>query len=87
MKITDIQTAVVEGNFDWVLVRIYTDEGVTGLGEAYWGAGVNELVHKMRPLLIGENPLNVGKLYEKMIRLGTTFVGEPVSDQTAPARV
>lgn len=68
MKITDVQTAVIEGNFDWVLVRITTDEGVTGLGEAYWGAGVNELVHKIRPMLLGENPFNVGKLYEKMIR-------------------
>lgn len=68
MKITDVRTAVIEGNFDWVLVRVYTDEGVTGLGEAYWGAGVNELVHKIRPLLIGEDPTNVGKLYEKMVR-------------------
>jgi L-alanine-DL-glutamate epimerase-like enolase superfamily enzyme len=38
------------------------------LGEAYWGAGVAELVHKAKPLLIGENPFNIGKLYEVMIR-------------------
>jgi len=37
MHITDIKTAVVRGNFDWVLVRVYTDEGLSGLGEAYWG--------------------------------------------------
>ncbi|TVR69066.1 MAG: mandelate racemase/muconate lactonizing enzyme family protein [Sphaerobacteraceae bacterium] len=68
MKITDVQTAVIEGNFDWVLVRITTDEGVTGLGEAYWGAGVEELIHKMRPILIGQNGFDIGRLYEKMIR-------------------
>ena len=68
MKITDVRTAVVRGNFDWVLVRVETDAGVTGLGEAYWGVGVAELVHKARPLLIGEDPFNVGKLYELMIR-------------------
>ena len=35
MKITDIRTAVIKGNFEWVLVRVETDEGITGLGEAY----------------------------------------------------
>jgi L-alanine-DL-glutamate epimerase-like enolase superfamily enzyme len=68
VKITDVQTAVIAGNFDWVLVRITTDEGVTGLGEAYWGAGVEELIHKMRPILIGQNAFDIGRLYEKMIR-------------------
>ncbi|HEY8446845.1 MAG TPA: mandelate racemase/muconate lactonizing enzyme family protein [Thermomicrobiales bacterium] len=68
MKITNVSTAVIEGNFDWVLVRVDTDEGISGLGEAYWGAGVAELIHKAKPLLIGENPFNIGKLYEMMIR-------------------
>ncbi len=68
MKITDVRTAVIAGNFVWVLVRVETDEGISGLGEAYWGVGVAELVHKAKPLLIGENPFNVPKLYEMMIR-------------------
>jgi len=68
VKITSVRTAVINGNFPWVLVRIETDEGVTGLGEAYWGAGVAELVHKAAPLIVGENPLNVGKICEILIR-------------------
>lgn len=68
MKISNVSTAVIEGNFPWVLVKVETDEGVTGLGEAYWGVGVAELVHQAKPLLIGENPFNIGKLYEVMIR-------------------
>jgi len=68
VKITNVSTAVIEGNFPWVLVKVETDEGVTGLGEAYWGIGVAELVHQAKPLLIGENPFNIGKLYEVMIR-------------------
>ncbi len=68
MRITDVRTAVIAGNFDWVLVRVYTDEGLTGLGEAYWGAGVEELVHAAKRLIIGENPFNIARLYEKMIR-------------------
>jgi L-alanine-DL-glutamate epimerase-like enolase superfamily enzyme len=68
VQITDVQTAVIEGNFDWVLVRISTDEGFAGLGEAYWGAGVEEIIHSMRPILLGQNPFDIGKLYEKMVR-------------------
>lgn len=68
MKITDVRTAVIAGNFDWILVRIYTDEGLIGLGEAYWGAGVEDLIHAAKRLIIGENPFNIARLYEKMIR-------------------
>ncbi|MCB2054891.1 MAG: mandelate racemase/muconate lactonizing enzyme family protein [Geminicoccaceae bacterium] len=68
MKITNVATAVIAGNFPWVLVRIETDEGVTGLGEAYWGAGVAELVHKARPVIVGEDPRNINKIVEIMIR-------------------
>ena len=68
MKITNIRTAVIDGNFPWVLVRVETDAGLTGLGEAYWGAGVAELVHRAKPLLIGEDPVNIGRLVEIMTR-------------------
>lgn len=68
MKITNVATAVIDGNFAWVLVRIETDSGVTGLGEAYWGAGVAELVHRAKPLLIGQDPTNIGRLFDIMVR-------------------
>lgn len=68
MRITDVRTAVIAGNFDWILVRVSTDDGLTGLGEAYWGAGVEQLIHAAKGLIIGENPFNIAKLYEKMIR-------------------
>lgn len=68
MKITNVSTAVIDGNFPWVLVRIETDKGITGLGEAYWGAGVAELVHAAKPVLIGENPANIGRLVDIMVR-------------------
>ena len=34
MKIVRLKTAVVEGNFDWTFVRIETDEGINGWGNA-----------------------------------------------------
>ena len=68
MKITNISTAVLDGNFPWVLVKVETDAGLCGLGESYWGAGVAELVHEAKPLLIGENPFNIAKIYELALR-------------------
>ena len=68
MKITRLSTAVIAGNFPWVLVRLETDEGVTGLGEAYWGAGVAELVHKAKPMVEGQDPRNINKIVEMCIR-------------------
>ncbi len=68
MKITDVRTAVIRGNFEWILVRVYTDEGLVGLGECYWGAGVEPVVHHLRRLLVGEDPHNVDWLFQKMVR-------------------
>lgn len=68
MRITDVRTAAVQGNFEWILVRVYTDEGLVGLGECYWGAGVENSVHHLRPLLVGEDPHNIDWLYQKMVR-------------------
>ena len=68
MKITDVKTASVQGNFEWILVRVYTDDGIVGLGECYWGAGVEAIVHGMKHLLVGEDPHNIDWLYQKMVR-------------------
>ncbi|MFQ6094091.1 MAG: mandelate racemase/muconate lactonizing enzyme family protein, partial [bacterium] len=68
MKITDIKTAVIKGNFEWTLVRVYTDEGITGIGEAYWGAGVKDIIHYLKGMLVGQDPLNVDYLFHRMMR-------------------
>jgi gluconate/galactonate dehydratase len=67
-EITDVQTTMVDGNFPWTLVRVYTDAGVVGTGEAYWGAGVPELVERMKPFVVGENPLDIDRLYEHLVQ-------------------
>jgi L-alanine-DL-glutamate epimerase-like enolase superfamily enzyme len=68
VKITDVKCMIVRGTWDWNLIKIETDAGIYGIGEAYWGWGVKDLVvNKMRPILIGEDPLNVDKLYTKML--------------------
>jgi L-alanine-DL-glutamate epimerase-like enolase superfamily enzyme len=68
VKITDVKCMIVRGTWDWNLIKIETDAGVYGIGEAYWGWGVKDLVlNKLRPIVIGEDPLNVDKLYTKML--------------------
>ncbi|MDS0292811.1 mandelate racemase/muconate lactonizing enzyme family protein [Halogeometricum luteum] len=68
VEITDVQTTMIDGNFPWTLVRIYTDAGIVGTGEAYWGAGVPELIQRMKPFLIGENPLDIDRLFEHLVQ-------------------
>jgi L-alanine-DL-glutamate epimerase-like enolase superfamily enzyme len=68
MKITDVKTATVKGNFEWHLVRVYSDEGLVGLGECYWGPGVVQVVHRLKEIISGEDPHNIDWLYQKMVR-------------------
>ena len=67
-EITDVQTTIVDGNYPWILVRVYTDAGLVGTGESYWGGGDAEIIDRMAPFLIGENPLDIDRLYEHMVQ-------------------
>ena len=68
IKITDVKCMIVRGTWDWNLIKVETDAGLYGIGEAYWGWGVKDLViNKLRPIVLGEDPLNVDKLYTKML--------------------
>jgi gluconate/galactonate dehydratase len=66
MRITGIDTCVLEANFDWTLVRIQTDAGVSGLGECFFAPGLTAMLREFGELLEGENPLDVDRLYQKM---------------------
>jgi len=68
IEITGIDTAVIEGNFDWNLVRIRTDGGVTGIGESYRGVSITDIIHQMESFLVGENPLDVERLFDRMVQ-------------------
>lgn len=72
MKITDIKTFTVDCfRTNWVFVKVYTDDGVTGVGEAtleykekaLWGA-----VEHIREALIGKNPLDIEKHFHDVYR-------------------
>jgi L-alanine-DL-glutamate epimerase-like enolase superfamily enzyme len=70
IKITNVKCMIVRGTWDWNLIKVETDSGLYGIGEAYWGPGVKDLVlRQLAPHIIGEDPLNVDKLYTKMLML------------------
>ena len=74
VEITDVQTTRVESNFTWTLVRIYTDAGVTGTGEAVLGPKADEYIDYAKRLLIGKNPVDIDarctELFDRLAHSG-----------------
>ena len=68
MKITHIGSVLLKPT-GWVLIKIKTDEGITGIGEAYHGAGVHQIAvdERLTRPLIGQDPRNVDKLFRDMM--------------------
>jgi len=69
MKITHIGSVLLQP-FPWVLVKVETDEGITGIGEAYHGAGVHQIVvdPRLQRAVLGQDPRNVDKLFRDMMQ-------------------
>ena len=68
MKITHIGSVLLRPT-GWVLIKVKTDEGITGVGEAYHGAGVHQIAvdERLTRPLIGQDPRNVDKLFRDMM--------------------
>lgn len=66
--ITRIATAVVQANFHWTYVRIYTDAdvGLYGTGECFFAPGLPQILGEFSDLLAGEDFNNIERLVEKM---------------------
>lgn len=78
MKITDIKTFLVgAGGRNWVYVKVLTDQGVYGIGEAY-SAGPDEatvkVIEDFKLWLVGNDPRNVQYLFDLMYNT-TRFPG------------
>ncbi|MBN2762994.1 MAG: mandelate racemase/muconate lactonizing enzyme family protein [Bacteroidales bacterium] len=72
MKITDVKVWLVEGiKYNWTMIKIYTDSGVTGVGEATnWpGSPVVEAAAKHAgERIIGMNPMQTDFIWTKLYR-------------------
>src|SRR4051795_4080477 len=67
-KITKISTAVVQANFHWTYVRIYSDAvgGLYGTGECFLAPGLPHIIDSFNEILVGEDFQHIEKLVEKM---------------------
>jgi L-alanine-DL-glutamate epimerase-like enolase superfamily enzyme len=65
VKITDIQTMMLQGPRSYTLVKVSSDAGVFGIGEAYGspGAGVRDQVAVLKQELLGKDPTEIDVLY------------------------
>jgi len=82
VKITDVKAMVVRGNSEGNMVKIETDSGLAGIGEAYWGRGVKDIIlGYLRPIVVGQDPLDIEPLFNKMIRFtgGSGATGGPTA--------
>lgn len=75
MKITDIKTySVSTHRQDWLFVKVLTDEGLHGWGEASVEGQTKAVEQSIRVLaersVIGEDPRNIEKIWQKMYRHG-----------------
>ncbi len=70
LRITDIRVCDVVGlPMHCTLVKVYTNQGLVGLGEVRDGGSRNFLL-ALKSRLIGENPCNIDKLFRRIKQFG-----------------
>ena len=94
MKITDIKTFLMMAGSpalkqstswskrNWCFVKVYTDEGITGLGEGSgWPRVVETAINDLKPIVIGDDPMNIERIWQKMLvsTMGAGMTGTPGS--------
>ncbi|HEX5418094.1 MAG TPA: mandelate racemase/muconate lactonizing enzyme family protein, partial [Chloroflexota bacterium] len=73
---TDIKTFLVDAGTgaggwrarNWLFVKVETDEGISGIGEASgWPRVIQTAIQDLTPILIGEDPGRIERLWQKML--------------------
>ena len=72
MRITEIKTWLVEGiKYNWTLIKLHTDSGLTGIGEATNWPGsplIEAACRHVGERLVGEDPAKIDYLWTKLYR-------------------
>lgn len=72
MKISDVKVWLVEGiKYNWTFLKIYTDEGITGVGEATNWPGsqiVEAAALEAGQRIIGQDPMRTDFIWTKLYR-------------------
>ena len=94
MKITDVEAIILrqpvlddgiaDGSQDDLVIKIHTDEGITGIGEVdsspeavhalVSATSSHAIANSFHSLLVGEDPTDVERLWQKMYR-GMNYIG------------
>ena len=86
MKITKLETIRIKERPNLIWIHVYTDEGLIGLGETFFGAKtVESYIHEyIAPRVIGRNPLQIDLLASELIGyLGFRSTGAEVRGNSA----
>jgi L-rhamnonate dehydratase len=80
----EVDEGIADGSQDDVVIVVHTDDGLVGIGEVdsspevvravVEARGSHAVAHGLRELLVGEDPLDVERLWHKMYR-GVIFYG------------
>ena len=71
LKITDLRVARVAATYDYILIRIDTNQGVYGIGEGHESSHI-ENVLQYKHLLLGQNPCNVDMIFNAIKPYGSS---------------
>src|SRR3954465_511974 len=70
LRITDLRVAEIVGApFTSALVKIYTNQGIVGLGEVRDGASATYAL-MLKSRLLGENPCDIDRLFRRIKQFG-----------------
>jgi L-alanine-DL-glutamate epimerase-like enolase superfamily enzyme len=72
--IKDVQTAVVEANYDWTYVKVIDDRHV-GYGECFFAPGLTAVVRELKPLVVGRDPFDIRRILHNLRTAG--FMASP----------
>jgi len=56
----------MESNFDWTIVKVETDDRITGYGEAFLGPGLTAVIREFGEILQGEDPTSIDRVLRRM---------------------
>jgi L-alanine-DL-glutamate epimerase-like enolase superfamily enzyme len=79
-----VDDAIADGSQDDLVILVHTDEGITGIGEVdsapeavralVQAPGSHAIANSLHDLLVGEDPTDVERLWQKMYR-GLIYIG------------
>lgn len=84
MRITGVESVLFEPTWDdpfapkhrrtFAAVTIHTDEGLRGISRT-WGDGARDIDTYLKPVLLGEDPRNVERLWSRMYDVTVPYLG------------